>query len=113
MRDPEYALKTGGILAGLVPNREGFSPDVVLKSLAHGPAFWMEATDVSARTLPIDLLKRGADLLRWEVNVARAVVSDFDWFKDWAIEIGTKQVKVFEKMSTMSLGSLTNTANDK
>jgi geranylgeranyl reductase family protein len=98
-RDPQYALKTGGILAGLVPNREGFSPDVVLKSLAHGPAFWMEATNVSAKNLPLDIFRRGTDLLRWELDVARAVLSDPDWFRDWAVEIGTKQAKVLRTLS--------------
>jgi len=106
MRDSDYALKAGGILAGLVPNRQGLSPDIVLKSIVHGPAFWMEAADISAGNLPQDLVKRGADLLRWEIGLARAVVTDPDWFRDWAVEIGTKQIKVLRNLGKLaSLGS--------
>ena len=41
-QDRGYAQKVGGILAGLVPCRAGLSADVVLKSLLHGPQFWLE-----------------------------------------------------------------------
>jgi geranylgeranyl reductase family protein len=112
VRDPEYALKTGGILAGLVPNREGFAPDVIFKSLAHGPSFWMEASGMSADTLPIDLVKRGADMLRWELDVARSVLSDADWFRDWTIEILTKQSKVIRNLWDVGLQRTTTDTNE-
>lgn len=98
-RDPEYGLKAGGILAGLVPNREGFSPDIIWKSIAHGPAFWMEASNISTGTFAVDILRRGADVIRWELDVAKAIASDSDWFRDWVIEVGTKQAKVFQTLS--------------
>jgi geranylgeranyl reductase family protein len=98
VRDSDYATKTGGILAGLVPNREGFSPDVILKSMLHGPSFWMEAASVSADELPQDLLRRSADLWRWQLDVATSMVSDASWYRDWTIEILTKQSRVFRTL---------------
>jgi hypothetical protein len=97
-RDSDYATKTGGILAGLVPNREGFSPDIILKSMLHGPSFWMQAASLSADEMPKGLLRRSADLWRWQLDVATSIVSDPNWYRDWTIEILTKQTRVFRNL---------------
>jgi len=97
-RDSDYALKTGGILAGLVPNRQGFAPDVILKSMLHGPGFWMEAADLSSGNLPRDVLQRSADLWQWQLDVAGSLISDADWYRNWTVEILTKQSRVFRNL---------------
>ncbi|MEJ2273014.1 MAG: NAD(P)/FAD-dependent oxidoreductase [Woeseiaceae bacterium] len=102
--DAEYARRAGGILAGLVPNREGFSPYVVWKSIAHGPSFWMKVANVSATSLPRDLVRNASELLRWELDVASAIAGDPDWFRNWLIEIGTKQAKVMRSLSGSAVG---------
>jgi hypothetical protein len=97
-QDRKYALKVGGILAGLVPNREGFSPEIVLKSVMHGPAFWMRALDLTPDNLAGDVVRKGTELLKWQTQLASAMMTDFDWFSDWALEIGSKQIRVLNTL---------------
>ena len=91
LRDENYALKIGGIMAGLVPNREGFSSDIVLKSLLHGPSFWMEAFNIGTHNTLFDTFSRGMDWINWELGVARGLMNDFEWFQAWAFEVNQKQ----------------------
>lgn len=97
--DSDYALKTGGILAGLVPNREGFAPDVILKSLVHGPQFWLEAFDLSSRAGPLELLGKGLELARWQSDAAAGMLADADWSRDWMQEITEKQLAVMSLLA--------------
>jgi flavin-dependent dehydrogenase len=101
--DQDYALKTGGILAGLVPNRDGFSADIVGKSLVHGPAFWMEAFDISSHRLAPDALAAGLRLAAWAAGVAQSGLEDAAWCRDWADEVGAKQREVFRLLVTAQL----------
>jgi flavin-dependent dehydrogenase len=94
LADRDYALKTGGILAGLVPNREAFSPEVILKSVLHGPAFWAETFDLPAAPPLPALLERGLALLRWQAEVGQAILRDADWFRRWAAEVAAKQQRL-------------------
>jgi menaquinone-9 beta-reductase len=98
-QDRSYAATTGGVLAGLVPNREGLSSDVIMKSVMHGPSFWMDALGLSRTTTPTDLVRHSLELLRWETGIASSVMTDFGWFRNWALEIGAKQLKVLEMLS--------------
>jgi len=91
LRDENYALKIGGIMAGLVPNRDGFSPEVVIKSLLHGPSFWMEAFQIGTQYTLLDTFSRGMDWVNWELGVARGLINDFEWFQAWASEVNQKQ----------------------
>jgi menaquinone-9 beta-reductase len=95
LRDENYAHIIGGIMAGLVPNREGFSPDILFKSLVHAPSFWMEAFDIGKRHTLLDSLIRGIQGFTWELGVARDLFNDFDWFKSWASEVNQKQFELF------------------
>jgi menaquinone-9 beta-reductase len=96
LHDESYAHKIGGIMAGLIPNREGFSLDVVIKSLLHAPPFWMEAFDIGTRHTFIDTFTRGIEWFEWELGVARAVLNDFDWFRAWTLEVNQKQLELFK-----------------
>lgn len=91
LRDKNYALKIGGIMAGLIPNREGFSPDLFIKSLLHTPPFWMEAFDIRTGHLLFDTFSRGIEWFTWELGVGRDLLNDLDWFKGWASEVSQKQ----------------------
>ena len=96
LHDESYAHKIGGIMAGLVPTREGFSLDVVIKSLLHAPPFWMEAFNIGTRRTLFDTFTRGIEWFEWELGVARAVMNDFDWFRAWALEVNQKQLELFK-----------------
>ncbi len=98
-RDENYAHKVGGIMAGLIPNREGFSPEVFIKSFLHGPPFWLEAFGIRTQHTFFDTLTRGIEWFNWELGVGRDLLNDFDWFKGWAFEVNQKQrdlVKILE-----------------
>ena len=96
LRDESYAHKIGGIMAGLIPNRDGFSLDVVMKSLLHAPPFWMEAFNIGTRHTLFDTFTRGIEWFDWELGVARAVLNDFDWFRAWALEVNQKQLELLK-----------------
>ena len=64
----------------------------------HGPAFWMQALGLSGNAGPTDLLRQSLQLVRWETGLASSVVTDFSWFSNWALEIGSKQLKVLETL---------------
>ncbi len=93
--DEQYALKTGGILAGLVPNREGLSPDVVLKSIFHGPEFWLRLFEISPQRLLPDLVNRLLDAASWQSTALQHVLNDVEWSANWWREIDQKQRQVF------------------
>ena len=83
-----------------MPNREGFSPDVVLKSIFHGPDFWLEAFDVPAADPLPALVERGLGLLRWQAQVAGQILDDPASFAGWAREIEAKQRRLIETLAT-------------
>ncbi len=82
--DEDYALTLGGIMAGLVPAREGLSPRIILKSLRHGPGFWRSAWDIVgqqsdtggayAAQLPAALMRTAADPA-WSVRWASELLA--------------------------------------
>jgi menaquinone-9 beta-reductase len=96
-QDRDYALKLGGILAGLVSGREGFSVEVFLKSVMHGPAFWLKALNLSPSNLPGDLLRGLAEFLNYETRDLASIPTEARWLGDWATEIARKQIKVFTR----------------
>jgi geranylgeranyl reductase family protein len=94
VHDPDYAGRLGGILAGLVPTREGLSPDVLLKSLARGPTFWMSVFDLTPQSSLTDLVLGGMRLANWQLKVLRDSIEDFDWSRDWFLEVQSKWLNV-------------------
>jgi menaquinone-9 beta-reductase len=93
-RDREYASTLGGILAGLVPCRDGLSIEVLLKSVLHGPDFWIDAFGGSGGTSVLDLFRRGPDLLVENSKLALKATAELDWIAGWASEIAAKQLRV-------------------
>jgi geranylgeranyl reductase family protein len=93
-RDREYARTVGGILAGLVPCRDALSVDVVLKSLVHGPDFWIEALGRPGASSARDLFRRGPELFMENSKLALKAATEVDWIAGWASEIAAKQLKI-------------------
>lgn len=92
--DEDYALTLGGIMAGLVPAREGLRPEVVLKSLLHGPGFWFEAMSAADG----EPATAGGYVAQIPSALFRTAVSDPAWSGRWALEILSKQVKLARAM---------------
>jgi geranylgeranyl reductase family protein len=96
--DPRYAEVTGGILGGVVPAREGITPEMFVRSLAHGPAFWRQVLRVETPTNWSDWLAAGAELVRRQSTLGRAIVADGPWFRDWLREVEAKQRRVGQRV---------------
>lgn len=92
--DQRYARVTGGILGGVIPARAGLTPEMFVRSLVHGPAFWREALGVPGKGGISDWLASGAALLRFQSSLARAVIDDGPWLREWAREAEAKQRKL-------------------
>jgi geranylgeranyl reductase family protein len=92
--DPDYARTVGGIMAGLVPARDGLSPNVLLKSLVHGPSFWMRAFDITPERWLTDLMSGGLRLVSWQAKVLRDSLDDYEWSKAWLLEVQAKWLEV-------------------
>ncbi len=106
LHDKDYAHKIGGIMAGLVPNREGFSPDILIKSLLHSPPFWIEAFDIGRRNTLLNTLRSGIHGFNWGIGVTWDLLNDFDWFQSWASEVNQKQfdlIKILRSTQTQSI----------
>lgn len=91
--DPRYAAVTGGILGGVLPAREGVTPEMFLRAMVHGPAFWREALGLGKKGGLTGWLSGGA-LLRLQISLAKALVEDGAWIAEWAREVGKKQEQV-------------------
>ncbi len=96
VRDKDYALKIGGILAGLVPGRVGLSPDILVKSFMHGPAFWLRAFNAPQDASFPDLLRHFGELVGQDLG--RLQSTDIGWLGEWATEIAGKQLRVFQAL---------------
>ena len=88
--DADYANILGGIMAGLVPAREGLSFDVLVKSLEHGPRFWMDALGFTSDR-PWDAFAR---LLGSTAQMLRDSIDDFEWSRNWLLEVQGKWLEV-------------------
>jgi geranylgeranyl reductase family protein len=96
--DARYAAVTGGILGGVVPAREGLTPEMFIRSLVHGGAFWREVLRLDGSTGASGWLARGTDLVRWQRTLGRAVAEDGVWFREWLREVEAKQRSVGLRM---------------
>jgi geranylgeranyl reductase family protein len=93
-RDREYASTLGGVLAGLVPCRDALTADVLLKSLVHGPNFWIEALGRPGASPALDLFRRGPELFVENSKLALKAATEIDWIAGWASEVAAKQLKI-------------------
>jgi hypothetical protein len=98
-RDPEYASQVGGIFAGLIPNWRAFSPEILLKPLAHLPAFCLEELGPLDRNLPARMLRLGEAYVAWQGELARAWQDDPAALKSWAKELAEKQRRVVSELT--------------
>lgn len=92
--DRHYAMVTGGILGGVVPARQGMTPEMFVRALAHGPGFWRDVLGTEGRASWRGVLDDGIALLRWQSSITRSLVSNDPWFREWLREILAKQGRV-------------------
>jgi hypothetical protein len=98
----DYAQTLGGIMAGLVPTREGLSADVMLKSLAHGPDFWMRAFDIKPQTFLTDVMSAGLRFASWQARALQDSINDLAWSRAWLGEVQGKWAKVLRAQARAS-----------
>lgn len=88
--DRGFALTIGGIMAGLIPARAGLAPERVAAPLLHGPEFWRRAFDVPPRPGIGDLLGAARRIGRWNSRLARGLIAEPRWHRDWLLELQRK-----------------------
>jgi hypothetical protein len=103
-RDENYMLTLGGIMAGLVPAREGLSPGIIAKSLLHTPGFWMDVWDIRRERPLTDLASGMVSLAAWQARSLRTLTRDPAWSVRWATEILRKQIGVAAALGTAAGG---------
>ncbi|MCU0734210.1 MAG: geranylgeranyl reductase family protein, partial [Methylotetracoccus sp.] len=110
--DQDYALTLGGIMAGLVPAREGLSARILLKSLLHGPGFWMEAFGVP-KDPPLASIAAmtagGARLAEGQAELWRGVAADPAWSTRWMLELLGKEFRLARALQPRLGGATRNT----
>ena len=94
-QDRAYAQKVGGILAGLVPCRAALSADVVLKSLLHGPQFWLNALASAAGERAV---AAQAETDNSATVGTRSPEQELLWLRVWAAEMTAKQLGVAREL---------------
>lgn len=105
-KDPDYARQVGGVLAGILPIRESYTPEVFWKSLNHSPTFWLDFFGISRnRPLP-DLFRTGLDYGFWQLSTWADMSRDPNWLLEWGREVSRKQraVTMNRLPATGSLG---------
>ncbi len=103
--DARYASVTGGILGGVVPAREGVTPEMFVRALAHGPDFWRRVLRAEAPRGLSDWLRDGANLMRWQASVGQAIIKDVAWYRAWVREVESKQRRVGMQALSRALGA--------
>lgn len=81
----------GGILGGVVPAREGVTPEMFVRALAHGPDFWRRVLRAEAPRGLSDWLRDGANLMRWQASVGQAIIKDVAWYRAWVREVESER----------------------
>lgn len=92
--DEGYALTLGGIMAGLVPARQGLSAEIVLKSLVHGPEFWLRAFEIRPEHTLSDLMAAGIRVGGWQARMLQGLVAEPRWHRDWLLELQGKGLEI-------------------
>jgi geranylgeranyl reductase family protein len=92
--DADYARTLGGIMAGLLPARDALSVDVLLRSMLHGPDFWLRALGMGAGGSWAELVAGGLRFARWPAEVVRDSMDDLEWTTAWLAEVRQKWLAV-------------------
>jgi hypothetical protein len=100
--DADYARTLGGIMAGLLPARDGLSADVLLRSVLHGPQFWMQTLGAGAGGSWAQLVASGLRAARWQAEVVRDSLDDLEWTAAWLAEVRQKWLGVVQHLAVPS-----------
>jgi flavin-dependent dehydrogenase len=84
--DDVLARTIGGIMAGVTPARAAWTPELVLRALARGPALWMAAAPRSFA----DVVEQGFQIASWQAGVALDLLADGEWSRAWLAEVRDK-----------------------
>lgn len=92
--DPRYAAVTGGILAGVVPAREGITPEMFVRAVVHRPDFWREVLRLEDTLTAHTLARRGGSWLRWQRDIWNSFTGRDPWARAWLREVLAKQARL-------------------
>lgn len=94
--DRRLAATFGGVLAGLVATRDAFSPETVLR------AWFRSAQIVQESRSNASWQVRASDWMRVQDGILRAMLSDPESFKSWAVEVHAKHLDIARRWPELS-----------
>jgi geranylgeranyl reductase family protein len=92
--DPAYAQTAGGVLAGVVPARRLFAPEMVAKTLLRAPQLLGVMLAASVPRSPSELLDRAAEWTQRAASITEGLLGDADRVHAWTRAIGQKQTEL-------------------
>ena len=90
--DARYASVTGGILGGVLPARAGVTPEMFVRAIVRSVGSLREAIGLPGPSAGAsEWFASAASWVRFQKDVARALLDDGPWFRSWAAEVMAKQ----------------------
>jgi flavin-dependent dehydrogenase len=91
--DDEYARVAGGVLAGIIPARDVFKPNIIRKTIEQGAV----RASMQAAGAPLTtngLLRVGIDATQFAIEVASTMLKDPSGTERWALELAARAREV-------------------
>lgn len=99
--DDEYARVAGGVLAGVVPARNIFKPDIVRKTIEQ-TAVHAGAQVAGAPLTANGLLRAGIDATQFAIEVVSTMLQDSSGTERWALELAARAQAVLTSSNRSS-----------
>jgi geranylgeranyl reductase family protein len=103
-RYPDCATRLGGVFTGAVGARAGLAPDILLKSVLHGPRFWLELLGIERGASPTTAAARLLERAAQDLGALAAMAGDSQWSNAWSRELMTKQLEVLGELRRAQSG---------
>lgn len=99
LSDYDYAATCGGILSGVVPTQRSLSPDIIIKTLLHGPRFWGKNLGLSFNQGLKGFLNSGILAISQALDTFSELASQPIETIEWSMDITKKGLGVLNALS--------------
>jgi geranylgeranyl reductase family protein len=113
LTDERYAATCGGILAGVTPTHHSLSPEVVVKTLLHGPGFWRRSLPASAERGVTGLVSGGLLALSAALDAVSDMAQRPAQTVDWGLDVVTKGLGLMARLGEDYAGGRVSTVFDE
>jgi geranylgeranyl reductase family protein len=99
LTDNDYAATCGGILSGVVPTHHSLLPDIMVKTLLHGPEFWQRNLGLSLDRGLASLLDSGLLTASGALDALSEMAGQPTQTIEWGLDVATKGLGVLNGLS--------------